>query len=77
VAADVVEQCLHMLGRALAGVLVELQMPVSPVDAPEASRSCIAQSCDWELCPVALTVPGWACLDDGDVPVCDVALNTY
>jgi hypothetical protein len=39
---DVVEQRLDVLGRALALVLVELQVPVAPVDRPLAGGWCSA-----------------------------------
>src|SRR4051794_24175937 len=72
---DVVEERLDVLGRALALVLVELQVAIAPVDRPLACRLRVAQSRDREARVLADAVPRWAHLDDVDVALGAVGLD--
>ena len=72
---DVVEERLDVLRRALALVLVKLEVAVAPVDRPHASRPGVAQSRDREACVLTDAVPRRPHLDDVDVSVGDVGLD--
>ena len=76
-AVDVVEQALDVLRRALAGVLVELHVPVAPVEAPLSGRLGVAQARDREARPVSLPVPRRSRLDDRHVPVSDLRFYSH
>ena len=76
-AADVVEQRLDALHGPLRGVLVELQVPVAPVQAPQACAGGIAEPRNRELRPLTPPVPRWPRLVDRDVPIGGFALHPH
>src|SRR5690606_3372911 len=72
-----VEQALDVLRRAPLRVLVELHVPVTPVDAPLAGLDGVAQARDREPRPVTLPVPRRPRLDDRDVLVGDLGFYSH
>lgn len=74
---DVLEERLDVLRRRCGRVQVKAGVAIAPVQGPEPGRGGVAQSGDMLCDPIASTVPRRARLVDGDVPVCDLALDSH
>ena len=74
---EVVEEVLDAGAGVQGLVVVELQVPVAPVQRPEAGGLGVVQACDREPGPLGAEVvaPGWSALADRQVAGRDVALD--
>ena len=77
VAVDLVEEVLGIGGATGHVVLVEREVPVSPVDRPSVAGVRVVQLRDREPCPVwsVLGPPWWTALQDRDGSIGDVHLE--
>ena len=57
---------------AARGRLLELEIPVSPVERPQPCCRRVAQTCDRKASVLTSSVPGRAYFDDRDMPLVDV-----
>jgi len=74
---EVVEEVLEAWAGLEGLVAVELEVPVAPVQRPEAGGLCVVQACDREPGPLGAEVvgPGGSTLADREMECSHVALD--